>query len=217
MLHLLRLEMTTIMSSRCFVMRQSVRCYSYLPRAHSLNTPKPNTQLSQAPSNPASFHDFLSSHAALPRKLSDETAMQIFTHKSFNHGKLAYNEKLAFLGRRVLYLRLSEFLISRPTSSDTAIEGADIDAISTRRLEDILSLQRLGDLALSLQGLPSLLRWKPKDVKDKQASGERKVAAEALMALVGAIESQFGAVKAKEFVDDKVIPKLNVFNQSPST
>lgn len=140
--------------------------------------------------------------------------MQIFTHKSFNHGKLPYNEKLAFLGRRVLYLRVSEYLMSRPTSTPSSIDGLDMDAISTRRLEDILSLQKLGDLAMSLDGLPTLLRWKPKDVRDKQASGQRKVAAESLMALVGAVESQFGASCAKSFVESNIIPGLHVFQES---
>lgn len=139
--------------------------------------------------------------------------MQIFTHKSYSHGKLGYNEKLAFLGRRVLYLRLSEYLIHRPTSSPEAIDGLDVSAITTERLEGILSLDRIGVVAERLDGFKGLLRWKPKNEGDLEGSGMRKVAAESLMAVVGAIELQYGAAKAKEVVDGKVIPGLRVFEE----
>lgn len=143
--------------------------------------------------------------------MPDSLAIQIFTHKSFSHGKLGYNEKLAFLGRRVLYLRISEHLIQQQqASSKMPSDEYSLNGFTSDGIEHVLSLESLGLVAEQQDGLQSLLRWKPKDEKDLEGSGIRKIAAETLMAAVGAIELQFGAAKAKQVVQRRVIPRLKL-------
>lgn len=40
-----------------------------------------------------------------PRMLSDETKWLAVTHKSFDHGRRGFNDRLAFLGTDLLYTR----------------------------------------------------------------------------------------------------------------
>lgn len=199
--------MTKEMSRPAF--RQFTRCLSYKPRVHSLTTPKAQSQIERTPDKVSEMQTLLRSFTTdvgIASSLPDGLARQVFTHKSFDHGRQAYNEKLSFLGRRVLYLRLTEHLLDRPTSSPGALEGRDLSAINTTRLESLLSLESIARVAP--EGLSSLVRWQPKDSRDRAGSGERKVVAETVMALVGAIEIQFGAGAAKSFVDRRILPKL---------
>lgn len=196
----------------------TVRQYAYKPLADFLR--KPSTP---DPTTPEPFMQFLEklTRVSFPGPL----ATQILTHKSFAHGREGFNETLAFLGRRSLFLTLSTYYLTKPTSSaaagrrmiETATGHVNPDAISTHKLETLLSLSNLGVVAEDL-GFRSQVRWKPKDESRLWESGERKVLAEALMALVGALEGRVGGRQTREFVLG-LVPKLLLANertQSPS-
>lgn len=110
-------------------------------------------------------------------------------------------------------MRISEYLFhaSRTPDDASVLERLDAANISTERLEHLVSLDTLGLVAMKQDGLESLLRWKPKDTADPQGSGVKKIAAEALMAIVGALELQYGAVKASEVVLEKVIHGIDQY------
>lgn len=221
---------------------------SYTPQRISLThrrpAPSESPQALRHPLDPSSIQSTLA-RIGVPggaSSLPDPLAAQVFTHKSFNHGKSGYNEKLAFLGRRVLELRLSQYLLSRPSSgpataastsstsndertgareggagvdvdSDGTIDGRDVSVLKAGRVGDLTTTERLGHLAMTLPGFTSALRWKPRDETDRLGSGEVVVAGKSLMALVGAIELHAGAAECRSFVQRVVIPGLDVFRE----
>ncbi|CCG80954.1 Putative uncharacterized protein [Taphrina deformans PYCC 5710] len=190
------------------------RAYAYRPRAVSLTAPKESRPV-RSPDVPA-YHALLRTLGVSDR-LDDKVAVQVFTHKSHRHGAEGYNEKLAFLGRRVLEVRVSEYLLARPTSSPSAIAGRDVDALVGERIRDVSNADRVGRFALRHEPFAALMRWKARDERDPVASGQVKVASETLLALIGALELQAGALSAKEFVTRTVIPGLRIFEDAPST
>lgn len=217
-----------------------IRSLAYKPQPHPLKGPRPSSSPStQSHSlDPSEYHAFISSYTGISSstQLSDAVAQQIFTHKSFKHGKAPYNEKLAFLGRRVLYAHLSSHIMSNsshaPSSPTATAASSDASAPSTspsplpdttpppkdessqrqltlQTLEShYLSPDHIGTSALRIPGLASLLRWTPRDTTQLHASGQVKVAGDAVTALVGALELQCGGDVAAAFVRRSLVPVL---------
>ena len=267
------------------------RQYAYRPRPHDLKGPKP--LLYTVPSDPAPVQRYLqdlvggyittpighlhssASVRVLPETsdgsasttpgavFDDELVLQIFTHKSFNHGRSPYNDKLAFIGRKVVELAVAERLmfgeVGRPAvapdvfregrdvggstgeayeasesaelwqealtpdtgdeSTNTAAAAIDADStLTVDRLHHFTSASRIGNVVTDhYPDMASYLRWKPKDTANDRRSGVRKVAADALMALVGALDLRYGNDVSRRFVDDKVVPLLNVTSADVDT
>lgn len=102
------------------------------------------------------------------------------THKSFDHGRRGYNERLAFQGRRAMELQTSLALLDRGNGGerqrerlktkdaygrypflDPALEG--IGNVSIYQKEQVLDERRLAQLAERI-GLLEVVRWKPRQV-----------------------------------------------------
>lgn len=215
-----------------------VRSLAYKPQPHPLKGLKSSSSQStqSQPADPSEYHTFITSYTGIAssKQLSDAVAQQIFTHKSFKHGKAPYNEKLAFLGRRVLYAQLSSHIMSN-SAHESSISTVDDTAASSdtsttpsspspahdasvvheprqltlQKLEShYLSPDHIGTSALRIPGLAALLRWTPRDTTQLHASGQVKVAGDAMTALVGALELQCGGDVAAAFVRRALVPVL---------
>lgn len=176
------------MLRRCSrILPSLARSYAYKPQPHALK----GTKTQPIPSDPSQYHNFINTYTSIhdPR-ITDTIAMQVFTHKSFQHGKSPYNEKLAFLGRRVLAYHVSTYSLTHPI---------DLEVLDYRNVAKVIE---------SIPGFTALLRWKPKNEEAVLESGRKKVAAESFLALVGAIELRCGGHVAAKFVNGTVIPAL---------
>ncbi|KAL6173613.1 hypothetical protein ACJQWK_01153 [Exserohilum turcicum] len=115
--------------------------------------------------------------------LGDEVKWLAVTHKSFEHGKRGFNDRLAYLGRRIVELQTSQALINSPQESQwprdsngvpmsdefgrkpylhpalTGLQGLTEEAENM-----VLSKSRLAPIA-ERYGLDKVTRWKPRRVR----------------------------------------------------
>lgn len=197
----------------------------------------------------------------------DILALQIFTHKSFDHGRSPYNEKLADHGRRLIELAVAERLMFGAAGRPAVLPDADAEAVAgaganvreayeanesaalwqdaaaaiaeadasldpaspspasadsessqigdgstltAERLDYFTSSERLGNAAATFTEMASFLRWKPRDDANHARSGARRVSADALSALVGALDIRYGEDIARKFVEGKILPVLGI-------
>lgn len=154
--------------------------------------------------------------------LTDEVKWLAVTHKSFDQGRRGFNDRLAFLGRRILHLQTTVTQLhsasdkgpSASSSSDgrvpfthPALEGLN-NATSIPRAE-ILSRERLGGLARQM-GLAEVIRWKPRDPSHMSASGIDTVLTSTIYAIIGAIALQKGGNVAGQVARERVLKPLGV-------
>ncbi|KAI9846225.1 MAG: hypothetical protein M1838_001362 [Thelocarpon superellum] len=160
------------------------------------------------------------------RMLTDEVKWLAVTHKSFDHGRRGYNDRLAFLGRRIVTLQASLAMISAASQHQSGVSsgGAEaslsdssfahpalegVESLSHPALLDLLDKRRLAPLAMRC-GLADVLRWLPKRPDNLLGSGEESVLTEALFAIVGAIALQKGGNEAAQVARDKILAPLGV-------
>lgn len=104
--------------------------------------------------------------------LPDEIKWLAVTHKSFDHARRGFNDKLAFLGKRLCDVQCSLALIEQPSQfqPDTkkpkhyrhpAMRG--VDNVSHFAKNKTLDKERLASLARQY-GLDAVVRWKPRNV-----------------------------------------------------
>ncbi|KAJ1499015.1 hypothetical protein HMI56_004634, partial [Coelomomyces lativittatus] len=131
-------------------------------------------------------------HAFLARTglsfLRNETYLQALTHKSYLHGKLPYNDRLEYLGQKVLGLYVTEYIHAK--YPNIFYDGLR-DAVNAYTC--LNTLNRFGRFL----GIPNVVRWQPKDT---QKTGEDRIVAKAVMALIGAIYHDKGSIVAKKFI-----------------
>ncbi|KAI4182384.1 MAG: hypothetical protein LQ346_006596 [Caloplaca aetnensis] len=110
------------------------------------------------------------------RMLTEEVKWLTVTHKSFDHGRRGFNDRLAYLGKRIVDLQASLHIIAasaatpEPTVADRwgrepfkhpVLEG--LAGLTQERKKAVLEKKRLAQLA-GKYGLTGVLRWKPKSV-----------------------------------------------------
>ncbi|KAI1761422.1 ribonuclease-III-like-domain-containing protein [Hypoxylon sp. FL1150] len=155
------------------------------------------------------------------RMLPDELKWLAVTHKSFDQGRRGFNDRLAFLGRQICALELTQSIITSPPSytepkddpfadrrqpfEDSALLG--VDNLSTRQPSDVFSLEKLSRLALDT-GLSEVVRWKPRMPENIKGSGLYPVMSGAVYALVGAIALQHGGKMASRIVKERIMKKI---------
>lgn len=112
--------------------------------------------------------------------LESEVKWLAITHKSFDQGRRGYNERLAFLGRKMMELQTGLALMNKGPGSgkqldqlkrkdiygrypfmDPALDG--ISNVSIFQKEQVLDEKRLAQLA-ERSGLQEVIRWKPRQV-----------------------------------------------------
>lgn len=135
----------------------------------------------------------------------DDMALQVLTHKSFANGIAAYNEKLAAVGLKVVNLALLKFVVEQPTDNELAINGKNLDVIGSPMAKELAGRKALG-IFVKNNHLNKNLFWKLYNhLLSFEQSGEMKVSAQMIYALVGAVTHVHGKNVAEEFVTEKLL------------
>ncbi|KUJ17579.1 uncharacterized protein LY89DRAFT_645146 [Mollisia scopiformis] len=157
------------------------------------------------------------------KMLTEEVKWLAITHKSFDQGRRGFNDRLSFLGRRILNLQTGLAALSgtamitkpepilpsdkRKPFTHSALEG--LGNLSHVQLSEVLTKQRLGSLASQL-GMRSIIRWKPRNVASMDASGIDVILTTSLYAIIGAIALQKGGDVAAEVAREKILKPLRL-------
>ncbi|KXT17585.1 hypothetical protein AC579_6165 [Pseudocercospora musae] len=151
--------------------------------------------------------------------LSEEVKWTAITHKSHTHGTQGFNDRLAYLGKRILELQTSLALLSSPSPSNTpqfdrdevyihpALDG--LENISQHTKLQILNHRRLSTLAMQY-GLDKVVRWKPKTSDILRASGQDSVLALTVFSIIGALAMQQGGEVAARAARERVLQPLGL-------
>lgn len=135
--------------------------------------------------------------------VDDNLLLQCFTHKSFAHGKVPYNEKLFIMGSHFLKVQASVYSIksNKTTDKATLINGMNFNTLGSTMSKQILSEYKLTKFMESL-GLKELIFWKKRNVNENnEFNGEPKIVSSVLNSLVGAILLTNGVEKTSSFVN----------------
>ncbi|KAF2021152.1 hypothetical protein BU24DRAFT_416819 [Aaosphaeria arxii CBS 175.79] len=157
--------------------------------------------------------------------LSDEVKWLAVTHKSFDHGRRGFNDRLAFLGRRIVSLQTSLALLSSPQASKVpeadnfgrkpythvALDG--LPGLTQEAKDSVLDKSRLAQIA-QRYGLDKVTRWKPRKADNLQGSGQEAVLATSLYAIIGAIALERGGEVANKVTQEKILSPLGFTFQS---
>ncbi|KAF2742209.1 hypothetical protein M011DRAFT_481909 [Sporormia fimetaria CBS 119925] len=153
--------------------------------------------------------------------LSDEVKWLAVTHKSFDHGRRGFNDRLAFLGRRIVSLQASLALINSPQAKTTpevdeygrtpythpALAG--LPGLTSEAKDSVMQIWRLAPIA-QRYGLDKVTRWKPRKADDLEASGQNAVLATSLYAIVGAVALERGGEVANKIVQEKILAPMGL-------
>lgn len=158
--------------------------------------------------------------------LGEEVKWLAVTHKSFDHGRRGFNDRLAYLGRRIVELQTSQALINSPQDNQwsrdnkgapkpdrhgrtpflhPALNG--LQGLTEEAGGQVLNKTRLSQLA-ERYGLDRVTRWTPKRADNLQGSGIESVLMTSLYAIVGAIALERGGEVANKVVQDKILAPL---------
>ncbi|KAL1644384.1 hypothetical protein SLS58_004298 [Diplodia intermedia] len=154
--------------------------------------------------------------------LSEEIKWLAVTHKSFDHGRRGFNDRLAYLGKRIVELQTSLALLNMPKGPVGARRGdpygrepfqhtqlAGFQNLSSRSKEEALSKSRLAGLAREY-GFERVMRWKPKKADNLEGSGIDVVLAQTLYAIIGALAMQKGGEVATRTVRSRILIPLGI-------
>ncbi|KAF2232850.1 hypothetical protein EV356DRAFT_534355 [Viridothelium virens] len=159
------------------------------------------------------------------RLLPEEVKWLAITHKSFDHGRRGFNDRLAYFGKRVVDLQTSLALLTAPdpeiqNSSNPQLDEFGrtpfqhhslngLDKLTESAKAKELDKSRLAQLAESY-GLAKVIRWKPKNTRNLAGSGIDVVLAHTIYAIVGAITLQNGGEIGNRIVKDRVLNPLGL-------
>lgn len=143
--------------------------------------------------------------------INDELILQVLTHKSFGNGIKPHNEKLSAMGSKLLSLFTAKKCIETPqTTNELAINGLNFDVLGSTVSRELNGRLTLGLFARN-SNLNKIMFWKPyTDGLNFESSGELKVGAQMIFALIGAVNFVHGKQVAEEFINEKL------FESSPS-
>lgn len=151
--------------------------------------------------------------------LPEEIKWQALTHKSFDQGRRPYNDKLAYLGKRILDVQTSLLLAQQPLTPENqtnqniyvfahpSLNG--IENITARAKSTALDKRRVSQLAKSY-GLEKVVRWKPRKSDRLESSGEDVVLAQSVYAIVGAVALQNGGGVAVQVAKERILAPLGL-------
>ncbi|KAL4805943.1 ribonuclease-III-like-domain-containing protein [Aspergillus unguis] len=154
--------------------------------------------------------------------LSDEVKWLAVTHKSFDQGRRGFNDRLAFLGKRIVQLQTSLALAQSPPNTfgsatvdpierepfaHPALEGIDNLSANTKRY--LTDKARLAEVAQQYE-LLKVLRWWPRKPENLEWSGLELVLAHTMYALVGAISLEKGGQVANQVARERILAPLGI-------
>ncbi|KAI9679151.1 MAG: hypothetical protein M1822_007361 [Bathelium mastoideum] len=157
--------------------------------------------------------------------LPEEVKWLAITHKSFDHGRRGFNDRLAYFGKRVVDLQTSLALLDAPNPKTPGSSSSEpdeygrtpfqhpylkgLDNLTDGAKAKALEKSRLAQLAQSY-GLAKVIRWKPKNTKNMAGSGIDVVLAHTIYAIVGAITLQNGGEVGNRIVRDRILNPLGL-------
>lgn len=148
---------------------------------------------------------FLSEKYAIP----DDMALQVLTHKSFANGIKPYNEKLSVMGSKLLNLFSAKHVVGDNCTSEQAINGKNMDVLGSPMAKELGGRMALGVFAKNHK-LNEVMFWKSYNhLLSFAESGELKVSAQMMYALVGAVTFIHGKKRAEDFVMEKLLAVEN--------
>ncbi|KAK3704649.1 hypothetical protein LTR37_013748 [Vermiconidia calcicola] len=150
--------------------------------------------------------------------LPEEVKWLAVTHKSFDHGRRGFNDRLAFLGKRIVDLQTSMALLNAPSTlgmvpssqdvyQHAALEG--LENITAFSKNAVLERTRLAKLA-STYGIDKVMRWRPKKSDNLKGSGIDTVLAHTMYSIVGALALQRGGEVAAKTVRERILRPLGL-------
>ncbi|KAF2646705.1 hypothetical protein P280DRAFT_16918 [Massarina eburnea CBS 473.64] len=161
-----------------------------------------------------------------PQMLTDEVKWLAVTHKSFEHGKRGFNDRLAFIGKRIVNLQTSQALLNSPQAESwpkdeggralpdeygripfthPALDGlAGLSQVATDR---VLDKERLAGIA-ERYGLDKVTRWVPKRADNLEGSGQNSVLTTSIYAIIGALALERGGEVANKVTQEKILAPL---------
>ncbi|KAL4988766.1 ribonuclease-III-like-domain-containing protein [Aspergillus falconensis] len=152
--------------------------------------------------------------------LSDEVKWLAVTHKSFDQGRRGFNDRLAFLGKRIVQLQASLALAQsapntygqpapdrygRKPFEHPALNGLENLSINTKRL--LTDKSKLAEVARQYD-LEKVLRWSPRKPLNLETSGVEVVLAHTLYALIGALSLEKGNLVANKVARERILAPL---------
>ncbi|KKK17425.1 hypothetical protein ARAM_005171 [Aspergillus rambellii] len=149
--------------------------------------------------------------------LSDEVKWLAVTHKSFDQGRRGFNDRLAFLGKRIVQLQASLALAQSPGTAvvadvfgrepfaHPALDG--LGNLSTNTRNFLTSKMKLAELAEKYE-LQTVLRWSPRKPDNLPASGVELVLAHTMYAVIGAISLEKGGQVANKVAQERILAPL---------
>lgn len=145
-------------------------------------------------------------------QISDELALQVITHKSFANGIKPYNEKLSAMGSKILNLHFAKTVIEKPSTTevtnDLAIEKKNLDILGQPISKELGGRLSLGIFA-KLNKLNSIMFWNSYNQGlNFENSGELKVSAQMIYALVGAVNFTHGKAVCEHFINEKILTSV---------
>ncbi|KAF2841520.1 hypothetical protein M501DRAFT_917241, partial [Patellaria atrata CBS 101060] len=151
------------------------------------------------------------------KMLQEDVKWLAVTHKSFDHGRRGQNSRLAFLGKRIIDLQASLYLLNtqvQPTIADPhgrepfqhpALTG--LSKLTDETKNAVVGHTKLCSIA-SMYGLLPVTRWKPRIVDDLIISGCDVVVAQTLCAIIGALSLEKGGEVANNVVREKILDPM---------
>ncbi|PYH48835.1 mitochondrial 54S ribosomal protein mL57 [Aspergillus saccharolyticus JOP 1030-1] len=150
--------------------------------------------------------------------LSDEVKWLAVTHKSFDQGRRGYNDRLAFLGKRIVKLQASLALVQSPAPSPPTRDSYGRKPFEHPDLEGLANLSyntknfmthkdKMATLAQKYE-LEKVLRWSPRLPLDLKASGLELILAHTMYAIIGAIALEKGGEVANKVARERILSPL---------
>ncbi|KAK9472821.1 mitochondrial 54S ribosomal protein mL57 [Dipodascopsis tothii] len=138
--------------------------------------------------------------------LPSELLQQVFTHKSYKHGFLPYNERLSTLGRKLFYLHTALYTVNYPNANPTAIAGKNVDVLNTTAAVNLLRRNEVVARFARANGFLPAVRWR-KVAEDAARSGETTVLAHTIFAAVGAVALHLGGPAAEKLCVEHMLTR----------
>lgn len=141
---------------------------------------------------------------ALPENL----LLQCLVHKSFAHGSVPYNEKLAILGQQLFRFEASRSAVEAPDAAPGRAAVNNLNFNISHNAIEILSSTPVVSAVCDKAGLVNAMFYKPANDKTSPT-----VKAKVIHALVGAVLLEKGALEATRFMNTRLLQgEYNVFS-----
>ncbi|KAI9374485.1 ribonuclease-III-like-domain-containing protein [Aspergillus egyptiacus] len=153
--------------------------------------------------------------------LSEEVKWLAVTHKSFDQGRRGFNDRLAFLGKRIVMLQASLALAQSPANASKtapsdpfgrepfthpALDG--LNNLDPAAKKFLTNKSKISDLAQHQYKLLQVLRWNPVDPDKIGRSGIELVLTHTMFALVGAVALEKGGLVANQVTRERILKPL---------